>query len=61
MVTLPQRDVDVKPCWRQYCRVMLVATLQLKVVLPVVRLHNPRDQSIDVLSHHKEVNIPVGL
>jgi hypothetical protein len=34
---------------------MLAMTLQLKVVLAVVRLRSPRDQSIDVLSHREEV------
>jgi hypothetical protein len=33
---------------------MLVMTLQLKVVLAVVRLHNPQDRCIEVLSHHEE-------
>jgi hypothetical protein len=39
---------------------MLVTTLQLEVVLAVVRLHSPRDQSIEVLSHREEVDICVG-
>jgi hypothetical protein len=34
---------------------MLVMALQLKVVLAVVRLHNLRDRSIEVLSHREEV------
>jgi hypothetical protein len=34
---------------------MLVMVLQLKVVLAVVRLRDPRDWSIDVLSHREEV------
>jgi hypothetical protein len=34
---------------------MLVMALQLKVVLAMVRLHSPRDQSIEVLLHHEEI------
>jgi hypothetical protein len=34
---------------------MLALVLQLKVVLAVVRLCNPRDESIMVLSHREEV------
>jgi hypothetical protein len=34
---------------------MLAMVLQLNFVLVVVRLRSPRDQSIDVLSHHEEV------
>jgi hypothetical protein len=34
---------------------MLMMALQLKVVLPVVRLHSPQDRSIEVLSHLEEV------
>jgi hypothetical protein len=34
---------------------MLTMALQLKVVLIVVRLRSPRDQSIEVLSHREEV------
>jgi hypothetical protein len=34
---------------------MLAIALQLKVVLAVVRLRNPRDQSIEVLLHREEV------
>jgi hypothetical protein len=34
---------------------MLMMALQLKVVLDVVRLRGPRDQSIEVLSHREEV------
>jgi hypothetical protein len=48
-------DIDVESCWRQRCRVMLTMALQLKVVLPVVRLHSPQDRSIEVLSHLEEV------
>jgi hypothetical protein len=60
--TGPRRDVDVESCWRHNaaescwrhcCRVMLVMALQLKVVLAVVRLCSPRDQSFEV--HHEEV------
>jgi hypothetical protein len=40
-VPWPQRDVNTESCWQQYCRVMLAMTLQLKVVLVVVRLRNP--------------------
>jgi hypothetical protein len=54
-VTWTQRDVDAKSCWRQCCQVMLAMALQLNVVLVMVRLHNPRDQSIKVLLHRKEV------
>jgi hypothetical protein len=41
-----QRDVDVESCWRRCYQVMLAKTLQLKVVLVVVRLCSPRAQSI---------------
>jgi hypothetical protein len=34
---------------------MLAMALQLKVVLAVVRLRIPQAQSIEVLSHHEEV------
>jgi hypothetical protein len=34
---------------------MLVMALQLKVVLAVVRLRSPHDQSIAELSHREEV------
>jgi hypothetical protein len=34
---------------------MLAMALQLMVVLVVVRLHNPRTQSIEVLWHREEV------
>jgi hypothetical protein len=34
---------------------MLAMALQLKVVLVVVWLRNPRDQSIEVFSHCEEV------
>jgi hypothetical protein len=34
---------------------MLMMALQLKVILVVVRLRSPRDQSIEVLSHREEV------
>jgi hypothetical protein len=34
---------------------MLVTTLQLMVVLAVVRSRSPRAQSIEVLSDHEEV------
>jgi hypothetical protein len=53
--TWPRRDVDAKSCWRQCYRVVLAMALQLKVVLAVVRLHCPRAQSIEVLSHHEQV------
>jgi hypothetical protein len=53
--TGPRRDVDVESLWRQCCRVMLAMMLQLNFVLVVVRLRSPRDQCIDVLSHHEEV------
>jgi hypothetical protein len=33
----------------------MVMSLQVKVVLVVVRLHNPRAQSIAVLLHREEV------
>jgi hypothetical protein len=49
-VTWPRRDVDVDSCWRRHCQVMLAMTLQLKVVLAMVRLHSPRAQSMEVLS-----------
>jgi hypothetical protein len=64
----PWRNVAAKSCWwRCYqgdlavawccCRVMLVTALQLKVVLPVVRLCSPQAQSIEVLSQHEEVRL----
>jgi hypothetical protein len=53
--TWPRRGVNAKSCWQQCCRVMLAMALQLKVVLAVVRLCSPQDQSIEVLSHHEEV------
>jgi hypothetical protein len=53
--TWPRRNVDVKSCCQQCCRVMLVMALQLKVVLAVVRLHSPHDRSIAELSHREEV------
>jgi hypothetical protein len=34
---------------------MLAMALHLKVVLVVVRLRSPHDQSIEVLSHREEV------
>jgi hypothetical protein len=34
-----------------------VTALQLKVVLPVVRLRSPQAQSIEVLSQHEEVRL----
>jgi hypothetical protein len=55
-VTWLQCDVDAKSHWRQCCRVMLAMALHLKVVLPVAGLRSPRDWSIDVLLHHKEVD-----
>jgi uncharacterized protein YpmS len=54
-VTYPCRDVDAESCWRQCCQVMLAMVLELKVVLVVVRLCSPQDQSIEVLSHREEV------
>jgi hypothetical protein len=53
--TWPQCNIDVESCWRKCYRVMLVMPLQLKVVLVVIRLLSPRDQSIEVLSHREEV------
>jgi hypothetical protein len=54
-VTWPRRDADVDSYLQQCYRVMLAMSLQLKVVLAIVRLHSPRDRSIEVLSHCEEV------
>jgi hypothetical protein len=52
--TWPWCDVDVESgdnaaesCWRWRCK--------SRVLLTVVRLRSPRDQSIEVLSHREEV------
>jgi hypothetical protein len=39
--TFPRRDVDAESCWRQWCQVMMVMALELKVVLVVVSLRSP--------------------
>jgi hypothetical protein len=39
-VTWLQRDVDVKSCWRQNCRVMLATTLPGRLGRDVMKMSN---------------------